>query len=251
MKQSGATAIVTGGLSGLGLATVNMLAKSGAYVGIIDLPVNNKKEKNIPDNTILVAADVCNQDEVQEAIYTVEQKFGKISICVNCAGIASAATVLGKDGPHDLDAFNRTIQINLTGTFNVLRLAAESMKNNLANEHGECGVIINTSSIAGTDGQRGQSAYAASKAGVSGMTLPIARDLGRFGIRVNTIAPGIFNTPMVQGLNPNVRESLADYAIFPKRLGHPDEFAALVKFLIECSYMNGAEIRIDGGARLP
>jgi NAD(P)-dependent dehydrogenase (short-subunit alcohol dehydrogenase family) len=174
---------------------------------------------------------------------------GRISVLVNCAGVVSGGKTVGREGPHDLGQFRRTIDINLTGTFNCLRLVAAEMARNASTE-GERGVIVNTASIAAFDGQKGQAAYAASKAGIAGMTLPIARDLAGNGIRICAIAPGVFLTPMLEGLGPELQESLAADVTFPRRLGRPEEFAALAGFIVECGYLNGEVIRLDGALRM-
>ncbi len=188
---------------------------------------------------------------MQSALDLAVERFGALHALVNCAGIAMAMRAVGRDGPHNLGIFNRVIQVNLVGTFNVIRLAAARMQTNPPNTEGERGVIVNTASVAAFDGQIGQAAYSASKAGVVGMTLPIAREFGRFGIRVCTIAPGVFETPMLGGLNDESRETLIKDAVFPARLGRPFEYALLVRQIIENPMLNGETIRLDGGLRMP
>ena len=250
MNIKGAITLVTGGASGLGKATVISLLKKGAKPILADLPSDEAKQVAKEVGAYFAPMDVTSSDQVKNVLKGIQQKVGNIAICVNCAGIASAEMTLGKDGPHDFDVYKSTIEVNLAGMFNVIRLVSAQMAANKPNSDGECGVIINTSSIASTDGQRGQIAYASSKAGVAGMTLPLARDLGRFGIRVVAICPGVFDTPMLKTVKEEVRDQLASSVLFPKRLGRPDEFAQLVNFLIECPYINGENIRLDGGLRM-
>jgi NAD(P)-dependent dehydrogenase (short-subunit alcohol dehydrogenase family) len=197
-----------------------------------------------------IHADVTDEAHVQAAVDLCATAFGAIHGAVNCAGVAPGERVVGKNGPHALASFERTVRINLVGTFNVIRLAAARMSAQAPLASGERGVIVNTSSVAATEGQIGQAAYAASKAGVNGMTLPIARELARFGIRVVTIAPGIFDTPMLQGMSEEVRASLGAQVPFPPRLGRPDEYAALVAHIVENEVLNGAVIRLDGAIRM-
>ncbi|MCY4184130.1 MAG: SDR family NAD(P)-dependent oxidoreductase [Rhodobacteraceae bacterium] len=244
------TTLVTGGASGLGKATLISLAAKGARTILADLPSENSKMAAEEIGAYFISMDVTSTEDIEEGLKHIKQKIGNIDICVNCAGIAPAAMTLGKSGPHDFDVYSKTIEVNLAGMFNVVRLASSQMASNKPNDDGERGVIINTSSIASTDGQRGQVAYASSKAGVAGMTLPLARDLGRFGIRVVSICPGIFDTPMLKTVKEDVRQQLAENVVFPKRLGQPKEFAQLVNFLIECPYVNGENIRLDGGLRM-
>jgi NAD(P)-dependent dehydrogenase (short-subunit alcohol dehydrogenase family) len=197
-----------------------------------------------------VKTDVTSEEDVQNAVTTAVEGFGRLNGVINCAGIGPAARVLSRTGPHDLSNFSKVININLIGTFNVIRLAAGAMTKNEPNESGERGVMVNTASVAAFDGQIGQAAYSASKGGIVGMTLPIAREFARFGIRVMTIAPGIFDTPMLAGLPEAVRESLGQQVPFPSRLGQPDEFAALVKHIVENEMLNGEIIRLDGAIRM-
>jgi NAD(P)-dependent dehydrogenase (short-subunit alcohol dehydrogenase family) len=239
----GTTFLVAGGGSGLGAATTNMLAASGARVVVADL------EGEAPENGRFVETDVTDEGSVRPAVEAA-QELGEFRGAVNCAGIASAEKVLGREGPHSLDSFAKVVQVNLIGTFNVIRLASEAMSGNDPLESGERGVIVNTASVAAFDGQIGQVAYAASKGGVVSLTLPVARELARSGIRVMTIAPGIFDTPMMAGLPEDARVSLGQQVPFPSRLGKPEEYAALVKHIIENEMLNGEVIRLDGSIRM-
>lgn len=246
-------AVVTGGASGLGLGTVRSLVEKGAKVVIFDLNEEVALQicDELGDNAAFALVDVTNEASVKAGIQKTIELFGAIHICVNCAGVGTPQKVMGRSGAMPLENFQKVLDINLNGTFNVLRLAAEEMvKNEPLSEDGERGIIINTASIAAFDGQMGQAAYAASKAGVAGMTLPIARDLSSYGIRINTIAPGLFRTPMADGLSKQVIDKLESAVEFPKRLGNPKEYASLVKFLIENGYVNGEVIRLDGGVRM-
>ncbi|HHY20370.1 MAG TPA: 3-hydroxyacyl-CoA dehydrogenase [Bacilli bacterium] len=253
MNLQDKVAIVTGGASGLGLATVTRLVEKGAKVTIFDLNEEKAKEvvTNLGENVQFANVDVTDETSVQQGIDQVIARFGALHLCVNCAGVGTPGKTIGKQGALALENFNKVININLSGTFNVLRLAANEMKNNEpVTESGERGVIINTASVAAFDGQMGQAAYGASKAGVAGMTLPIARDLSAFGIRINTIAPGLFMTPMAESLPEHVVQKLSESVEFPKRLGKPSEYAELATFLMENEYMNGEVIRLDGGIRM-
>lgn len=246
-------AIVTGGASGLGLGTVRGLVNKGAKVFIFDL--NEEAARDIcvelGANVDFALVDVTSEESVGAGIQKVIATFGAIHICINCAGVGTPQKVLGRSGTMPLANFKKVLDINLNGTFNVLRLAAaEMIKNEPLTEDGERGIIINTASIAAFDGQMGQAAYAASKAGVAGMTLPIARDLSSYGIRTNTIAPGLFRTPMAAGLPEPVIENLERMVEFPKRLGQSSEYASLVIFMLENEYLNGEVIRLDGGIRM-
>jgi NAD(P)-dependent dehydrogenase (short-subunit alcohol dehydrogenase family) len=245
MEIRGYTFLVTGGGSGLGAATANFLAKKGANVVVADL-----KGEVAGDNARFVETDVIDEASVKRAIDAALQNFGGLHGAVNCAGIAAAEKVLGREGPHSLKSFSQVVEVNLVGTFNVVRLAAEAMAKNEPTEGGERGVIVNTASVAAFDGQIGQVAYAASKGGVAAMTLPVARELARHGIRVMTIAPGIFDTAMLAGLPEAARESLGKQVLFPQRLGRPEEFAALVRHIIENEMLNGEVIRLDAAIRL-
>jgi NAD(P)-dependent dehydrogenase (short-subunit alcohol dehydrogenase family) len=244
--------LVTGGASGLGAACVRLFTQSGAKVVIADFnsETGTALAKELGDSVRFVKTNVAEDADMQKAVQTVVDAFGALHIAINCAGIGSAERVVGKDGPGSLATFTRVIQVNLIGTFNSIRLAATAMTANQPNEGGERGVIINTASVAAFDGQIGQAAYSASKGGVVSMTLPIARELARFGIRVMTIAPGIFDTPMLAGLPEPARISLGQQVPFPPRLGRPDEYAALAKHIIENEMLNGEVIRLDGGIRM-
>jgi NAD(P)-dependent dehydrogenase (short-subunit alcohol dehydrogenase family) len=243
---------VTGGASGLGEATVRHFARLGASVAIWD--TNAEKgaalAEELGGQSIFVKTDVTDEKSVQHAVDAVVDRFGELHVVVNCAGIGIAKKVLGKNGPHDLDSFTKVIQVNLIGTFNVIRLAAEKMAQNESNEDGERGVIINTASVAAFEGQIGQAAYSASKGGIVGMTLPLARELAAHGIRVMTIAPGLFDTPLFASLPDKAREALGAMTPFPSRLGRPDEFALLVQSIVENPMLNGSTIRLDGALRM-
>lgn len=246
MDLSHARAIVTGGASGLGEATARHFRDRGAQVVILD---RDEAGAGMASSigAEFVPTDVTNEASVAAAIARAVEIMGGIDVCVNCAGIATGEKTVGREGPHSLSAFRRTIEINLIGSFNVLRLAAAEMARN---EREENGVIVNTASIAAFDGQKGQAAYAASKAGIAGMTLPIARDLSGLGVRVCAIAPGIFATPMLRGLPQDVQDSLAAEVTFPKRLGDPAEFARMAAVIVENGYLNGEVIRLDGALRM-
>jgi NAD(P)-dependent dehydrogenase (short-subunit alcohol dehydrogenase family) len=252
MIVKNSVAIVTGGASGLGEACVRNLNKLGAKIAIFDF-VAERGEKiaaELGKDVIFAHTDVADDAGVQVAIKKTIDAFGAIHIAINCAGGAAPMKVLSRKGPMPLAAFNRTIQINLVGTFNVIRLALEQMVKNEPQEDGEKGVIINTASVAAFDGQIGQADYSASKGGIVGMTLPIARECAEYGIRVMTIAPGLFNTPLLQGLPEAARESLGKMVPFPQRLGYPQEFAQLVQHIIENRMLNGEVIRLDGAIRM-
>jgi NAD(P)-dependent dehydrogenase (short-subunit alcohol dehydrogenase family) len=244
--------LVTGGGSGLGAATATMLAANGAKVVIADVnePAGKELAGFLGGAVRFVKADVTDEASTQAAVDLCVREFGAIHGLVNCAGVAPGERVVGRNGPHALASFARAVNINLVGTFNAIRLAAARMSVQPADASGERGVIVNTSSVASMDGQIGQAAYAASKAGVNGMTLPIARELAKFGIRVMTIAPGIFDTPMLQGMSEELRASLGAQVPFPPRLGKPDEYAALVRHIIENQVLNGEVIRLDGAIRM-
>lgn len=252
MELKGSVAVVTGGASGLGEASIRTLVKGGAKAAIFDLAADNGESlaADIGDNVIFCMTDVTDEKSVREAIEKTVQAFGAIHIAVNCAGVGTPAKVLGKEGPMNMAQFSRVVEINLMGTMNVIRLAAEKMMTNTPNEDGEIGVVINTASAAAFEGQIGQAAYSASKAGVVGMTLPIAREFAEYGIRILTIAPGLFETPMLAGLPENVQEALGKMVPFPKRLGKSAEFAALVRHIIENAMLNGEVIRLDGALRM-
>ena len=243
MRIDGNAFLVAGGGSGLGAATVGMLAASGARVIVADL------KGEAPEGGRFVETDVTDEDSVRAAVEEALEA-GELRGAVNCAGVASAEKVLGREGPHALDSFAQVVQINLVGTFNVIRLAAEAIAQNEPLENGERGVIVNTASVAAFDGQIGQVAYAASKGGVASWTLPVARELAKSGIRVMTIAPGIFDTPMMAGLPEAARDSLGKQVPFPPRLGKPQEYAALVKHIFDNEMLNGEVIRLDGAIRM-
>ncbi len=252
MIVKNSVAIVTGGASGLGEACIRNLAADGAKVVIFDIQ-NEKGEKlasEFGSNAIYANVDVTSEYSVMAGINKAMDAFGAIHVAINCAGIGTSNKILAKTGPHPLDQFNRVLQINLVGTFNVLRLAVEQMVKNNDNPDGEKGVVINTASVAAFDGQIGQASYSASKAAVCGMTLPIARECAAYGIRVMTIAPGIFMTPMLGSLPENVLDSLGKMVPFPKRTGDPSEFASLAREIIENRYLNGEVIRLDGAIRM-
>jgi NAD(P)-dependent dehydrogenase (short-subunit alcohol dehydrogenase family) len=246
------TFLVTGGASGLGLATAGMIVENGGNVVLLDVntPAGEQAAAQLGAQARFVQTDVCQEAHVQQAIEVAVSTFGKLDGVANCAGIGPAMRVVGKNGPHTLDFFSKVVSINLIGTFNVIRLAAAVMQHNEPNEGGERGVIINTASVAAFDGQIGQAAYSASKGGVVAMTLPIAREMARFGIRIMTIAPGIFETPLLASLPQEVQDSLGKQVPFPPRLGKPAEFAALAKHIIENTMLNGEVIRLDGAIRM-
>jgi NAD(P)-dependent dehydrogenase (short-subunit alcohol dehydrogenase family) len=253
MQVRGTAAIVTGGASGLGAATAQALAARGAVVFGLDLPGAIDRAVASADSAdtgiTYLAADVTNPDQVAQAVQTAAEA-APLRVAVNCAGIGTAGRILSKKGPHDLDLFRKIIEVNLIGTFNVMRLAAASMATTEPLDHGQRGVVINTASIAAFDGQIGQAAYSSSKGGVVGLTLPAARDLATSGIRVMTIAPGIINTPMLAGVSDEFRAGLADGVPFPKRLGEPAEYANLALSIIDQDYLNGEVIRLDGALRM-
>jgi NAD(P)-dependent dehydrogenase (short-subunit alcohol dehydrogenase family) len=252
MELKGKTVIVTGGASGLGEACVRQFISEGANAAVLDL--NSEKGRRLDNElgsqVVYCETDVTDESSVQAAIDQTLAAFGAIHVVINCAGVGWPAKVLGKEGPMELDHFNRVIQINLTGTVNVIRLAAAKMVLNSPNEDGEIGVVINTASAAAYDGQIGQAAYSASKAGVVGMTLPIAREFAEYGIRVVTVAPGLFKTPMMEELPEKVQVALGEMVPFPKRLGKPAEFARLARDIIENPMLNGETIRLDGAIRM-
>ena len=252
MKTDGKTFLISGGASGLGRASAQVLHDAGANVVVADLneSAGAAAEKELGARCRFVKADATSEEAVKAAVTAAVSSFGGLHGVVNTAGIGTAAKVLGKHGPHALDLFVKTITVNLIGTFNVIRLAAETMSKNAPEPSGERGVIINTASVAAFDGQIGQAAYSASKGGVVGMTLPIARELASLGIRVMTIAPGIFDTPMLAGLPEPARISLGQQVPFPPRLGRPDEYAALVKHIVLNEMLNGEVIRLDGALRM-
>ena len=246
-------AIVTGGASGLGAATASRLVAHGAKVILADLNVEKGEAfaTELGENVLFVKTNVTSEEDVQASVDAAIDTFGKVNVLVNCAGVGDGIrTAHPERGAHPLDRFKRVIEVNLVGTFNAIRLASFAMMQNEANDGGERGVIINTASVAAFDGQIGQAAYSASKGGIVGMTLPIARDLSRSGIRVMTIAPGIFETPMLGELPEAVRESLGQQVPFPPRLGQPKEYAQLAQHIIENAMLNGETIRLDGALRM-
>ncbi|RFP87175.1 SDR family NAD(P)-dependent oxidoreductase [Rhodobacteraceae bacterium 63075] len=243
-------AIITGGASGLGEATARHFAQSGAQVTLFDRDAERGEAVAAEIGGQFRSVDVTDEDSVSQAIAAASEAMGGLTAAVNCAGIGTAEKTLHKDGPHALDHYRRIIDVNLNGSFNVARLAAAEIAKNDPEADGARGVIINTASIAAFEGQKGQVGYASSKGGIVGMTLPMARDLAREGIRVMTIAPGIFATPMLTGLPQEVQDSLAASVTCPQRLGDPNEYARLAAFIVECGYLNGTVIRIDGALRM-
>ncbi len=252
MKLENKAVLITGGASGLGAACARALSQGGAKVAIADLnpDAGAALANELGASALFVVTNVTDEDSTQAAVQRTVEQFGGLHALINCAGIGSAEKVLGKTGPSSLASFTKVVSVNLIGTFNAIRLAAAAMAENAPNEGGERGVIINTASIAAFDGQIGQAAYSASKGGIVGMTLPIARELARYGIRVMTIAPGIFDTPLLAGLPEPARLSLGQQVPFPPRLGRPDEYAALAVHIIENEMLNGEVIRLDGALRM-
>ncbi|MFK8076738.1 MAG: SDR family NAD(P)-dependent oxidoreductase [Granulosicoccus sp.] len=251
MEINGATAIITGGGSGLGAATARLLATRGAKVAVLDLNAEHAAQVADEINGVAVVADVSNESAVCDALESAASLLGTAPrIVVNCAGIGLAARVVNRDGDLSIDVFEKTIRINLIGTYNVMSHAAKLMTSLQPLDNGERGVIINTASVAWQDGQIGQSAYSASKGGIAAMTLPIAREFAKTGIRVMAIAPGLFNTPMMEGLPEDVTAKIAAEVPFPQRLGEPHEYGLLVMQIVENPYLNGTNIRIDGAVRL-
>jgi NAD(P)-dependent dehydrogenase (short-subunit alcohol dehydrogenase family) len=244
--------LIPGGASGLGAATARHLAGAGGKVMLADLnrDAGEKFAASLGSRAQFAVVDVTDESQMQQAVDAAVAAFGALHGLVNCAGVAPGERVVGRNGPHKLDTFTRVININLIGTFNALRLAANAMVNNPPNADGERGVIVNTASVAAFEGQIGQAAYSASKGGVVAMALPIARELAKLGIRVNTIAPGIFDTPMLQGLSEEIRASLGAQVPFPSRLGQPEEYARLAAFIIENPMLNAEVIRLDGAIRM-
>jgi NAD(P)-dependent dehydrogenase (short-subunit alcohol dehydrogenase family) len=252
MQIAGTGALVTGGASGLGAATVRRLADAGARVVIADLNAQTGEAlaAELGEKARFVATDVTSEDSMRAAVAAAASLGNGLRIVVNCAGIAIAEKVLGKDTTHDLNRFAKVLQVNVVGIFNSIRLAADVMQHNGSDAEGERGVIVNTASVAAFDGQIGQAAYSASKGAVVSMTLPIARELARYGIRVMSIAPGIFDTPMLAGLPEPARQSLGQQVPFPPRLGRPEEYAALAQSIVENTMLNGETIRLDGAIRM-
>lgn len=251
MEINGKAFIVTGGASGLGAATARMIVKRGGRVLLADVnPAGDAIAKELGGNAQFVQTDVTQEADGARAVEAATGRFGALHGLVNCAGIGPGELVAGRSGPHRLETFTRVITVNLIGTFNMIRLAAAAILKNDPLTDGERGVIINTASVAAFEGQIGQAAYSASKGGIVGMTLPVARELARFGIRVVTIAPGLFLTPMMAGLPPQVQASLAQAVPFPARLGNAEEYAALVACICEIKMLNGETIRLDGALRM-
>ena len=252
MKIAGSTTLITGGASGLGRATAELIRTAGGNVVLLDLAKSPGADvaATLGDGAMFAPGDVTSADEVSAALEAAVKRFGGLQGLVNCAGIGTADKTFGKRGSADLAGFTRVIQVNLIGTFNCIRLAAARMAENAPNAEGERGVIVNTASVAAFDGQIGQAAYSASKGGIVGMTLPIARDLAELGIRVCTIAPGLFDTPLLAGLPEAARASLGKQVPFPSRLGQPSEYAALAAHIMENAMLNGETIRLDGAIRM-
>ncbi|TNF29145.1 MAG: 3-hydroxyacyl-CoA dehydrogenase [Deltaproteobacteria bacterium] len=252
MQLDNVIAIVTGGASGLGKATAARFARQGAKVAIADLPTSAGEEvaAELGDNVIFCPTDVTSEADATATLAKAREAFGPVNVLVNCAGIAVAVKTVSKRGPHALELFSKVVTVNTIGTFNMIRLAAAAMAGNTPNAGGERGVIVNTASVAAFDGQIGQAAYSASKGAVVGMTLPIARDLASSGIRVCTIAPGLFKTPMLAGLPDQVQNELAQTVPFPARLGDPDEYGQLAQSIVENAMLNGEVIRLDGALRM-
>jgi len=252
MDLATAKAVITGGASGLGFATAQRVIDAGGQVVLLD--INDEQgvssAANLGDRATFINTDVSNEDSVKAAISKANEAMGGITLAVNCAGIATAGRTLGRDGPWPTELFNKVIQVNLVGSYNVTKEAAAFMQHNEPTDDGERGVVISTASIAAFEGQIGQAAYSASKGGVVGMMLPIAREFAAFGIRVNTIAPGVFLTPMVAGMPEEVQESLGKQVPFPPRLGKPEEYANAVEFIYGTTMVNGETIRVDGAIRM-
>ncbi|MDF3023682.1 MAG: 3-oxoacyl-ACP reductase FabG [Alphaproteobacteria bacterium] len=251
MEIKGMAAVVTGGGSGMGAETARHLAKAGAKVAVLDINKANADAVAKEIGGVAFECDVTSEASAKAALEGAKAANGPVRILMNCAGIAPGARVVGKDGPHDIGFFTKVITVNLIGTFNMLRLAANEMSTlDVLNDTGERGVIINTASVAAFEGQIGQAAYSASKGGVVGMTLPAARELARFGVRVVTIAPGLIGTPMLTAMPQEVQDSLIATTLFPKRLGKPEEFSKLALHVVENAMINGETIRLDGAVRL-
>lgn len=252
MILESAKAVISGGASGLGQAVAKRIVDTGGHVAILD--INDDQGKSaaaaLGDRALFIKTDVSDESQVNAAVVAAKEKFGGITLAVSCAGILGASRVLGRDGPMPGELFAKVLQINLLGSFLLVKAAAQAMSDNPENPDGERGVIINTASVAAFEGQIGQAAYSASKGGIVGMTLPLAREFARLGIRVVTIAPGIFHTPMMDGMPEQVRESLGAMVPFPPRLGRPDEFAQLVSSIYGNPMINGTTIRLDGAIRM-
>ena len=252
MDLANAKAVISGGASGLGYATAERVIAAGGHVTLLDVNEAQGAESagKLGERASFVRTDVSDEDNVRAAIDSAREFMGGITLAVNCAGIATAGRTLGREGPWPADNFNRVIQVNLVGSYNVTKEAAAVMQNNTPDENGDRGVIISTASIAAFEGQIGQAAYSASKGGVVGMMLPLAREFAQFGIRVNTIAPGIFLTPMMAGMPEEVQESLGQQVPYPQRLGRPEEYASTAAYIYENAYVNGETIRVDGAIRM-
>ena len=252
MDLATAKAVITGGASGLGFATAERVIAAGGQAVLLDIndEQGNASAEGLGNRASYINVDVADEASVKEAILQAAEQMGGITLAVNCAGIATAGRTLGREGPWPSELFNKVIQVNLVGTYNVTKEAAAAMAQNEPNADGERGVIISTASIAAFEGQIGQAAYSASKGGVVGMMLPLAREFAQFGIRVNTIAPGVFLTPMVAGMPDEVQESLGRQVPFPPRLGRPEEYAAAAEFIYRTSMVNGETIRVDGAIRM-
>ena len=252
MRIAEHTFVITGGASGLGAATAQHLVTQGAFVLLLDINQQavEAEAERLGKRALGIACDICAADQVEQALNAGVKHFGALHGLINCAGIVGAQRILGRKGPHDLNDFTRVLHINLVGSFNTLRLTAQVMAENEPNGQGERGVIINTASVAAYDGQLGQAAYAASKGAIVSLTLPAARELASHGIRVMTIAPGVFATPMMAGMSDEVRASLSADVPFPPRLGKPEEYAALAQHIIENTMLNGEVIRLDGALRM-
>ncbi len=252
MELATAKAVISGGASGLGFATAQRIIDAGGQVALLDIndEQGTSSAASLGDRASYIKTDVSNEDSVKASVKQAAEAMNGITLAVNCAGIATAGRALGREGPWPTELFNKVIQVNLVGTFNVTKETAAVMQLNDANDDGERGVIISTASIAAFEGQIGQAAYAASKGGVVGMMLPLAREFAQFGIRVNTIAPGVFLTPMVAGMPEEVQDSLGKQVPFPPRLGRPEEYAAAAAFIYETTMVNGETIRVDGAIRM-
>ncbi|GEN53300.1 3-hydroxyacyl-CoA dehydrogenase [Halobacillus faecis] len=252
MDVKDVVAIVTGGASGLGEATVRKIARNGGKVVIADQNADKggALAEELGSSVLFAKVDVTSSDEIERTLQATVETFGQVNTVINCAGIVTGEKVVGRNGPHPLESFSKIIEVNLIGTFNVIRLAAEKMQENEPNEYGERGVIINTASIAAYEGQIGQAAYSASKGGVAAMTMPISRELARHGIRVMAIAPGLFETPMFEQLPEEARDALGKATPFPSRLGKPYEYAKLALSILDNPMLNGEVIRLDGAIRL-
>jgi NAD(P)-dependent dehydrogenase (short-subunit alcohol dehydrogenase family) len=252
MKANEVKALITGGVSGLGLAVAKKVVAGGGQAVLLD--VNDEAGAaavaELGDAASYIRTDVSSEQEVQDAVSAAVERMGAVNVAINCAGILGAGRVLGREAPMPLEFFSRVIQVNLVGSFNVCKAAGAAMESNEPGDTGERGVIVNTASVAAFDGQIGQAAYSASKGGIVGMTLPVAREFARIGVRINTVAPGIFWTPMVDGMPEHIQEALSASIPFPSRLGKPEEFAELVIHIVENGYLNGETIRLDGAVRL-